>query len=156
MHRINRAAVLVPLFFNQEDNEIHVLLTIRSKNLNSYPGQVAFPGGRQDSTDETILMTALREAREEIGLLSNDVHVIAALTPVLSRSNLLVTPIIGIIPNDYQPVMNLDEVEACFHVPLRIFIEGSDLYHRYEDIQFNKTVFRLHHFDHHGHDMLSF
>ena len=36
--------------------------------MRHHAGQVALPGGRAEETDDTIVDTALREAREEVGL----------------------------------------------------------------------------------------
>ncbi|KAF1808942.1 hypothetical protein P152DRAFT_476880 [Eremomyces bilateralis CBS 781.70] len=62
-----RAAVLILLFADKR-GDLRVVLTIRSKHLNSYAGEAAFPGGKADSTSETAFQIARREAYEEIGL----------------------------------------------------------------------------------------
>ena len=61
-----RASVLIPLLESEDD--IYVMLTLRYSEMRSHPGQVSFPGGKQDSNDENSLQTALRETHEEIGL----------------------------------------------------------------------------------------
>ena len=60
------AAVLVPIF--ERDEELHVVYIRRADNVSSHRGQVAFPGGRVDPTDATLLETALREAQEEVAI----------------------------------------------------------------------------------------
>ena len=60
------AAVLVPLV--ERAGALSVLLTRRTDHLHDHPGQIAFPGGRSEETDESAIMTALRETEEEIGL----------------------------------------------------------------------------------------
>ena len=61
------SAVLVPLF--ELDGEVHTwLVALRARaGMRDHSGQVAFPGGKHDATDESLLTTALREAEEEIG-----------------------------------------------------------------------------------------
>ena len=50
-------------------SDLYVLLTLRSKHLKSHPGQVSFPGGKQDPSDGgDDVLTALRETHEEVGL----------------------------------------------------------------------------------------
>ncbi len=60
------AAVLVPII--EREREATVLLTQRTEELTTHAGQIAFPGGKTDGRDGSPLATALREAREEIGL----------------------------------------------------------------------------------------
>src|SRR5580692_10096686 len=62
------AAVLVPVIDRAEPT---VLLTLRTAELTSHAGQVAFPGGKIDPTDESPVAAALREAKEETGLAPN-------------------------------------------------------------------------------------
>ena len=62
-----RAAVLVLLFIGKK-GELRVLLTKRSRNLRSFSGHVALPGGKADNIRETFEKVARREAEEEIGL----------------------------------------------------------------------------------------
>ena len=81
-----RAAVLVLLFENTRE-EIRVVLTKRSADMNSHAGQVAFPGGKLDDEDlGDDIECALREAKEEIGLNRNHVKVLTVLPPILSLS----------------------------------------------------------------------
>lgn len=60
------AAVLVLL--TMVDEELHVILTTRSNQVRTHPGEVAFPGGIREPSDRSPIETALREAYEEIGL----------------------------------------------------------------------------------------
>src|SRR5471032_2209518 len=62
---IRPAAVLVPIIDHPEPT---VLLTHRTKELPSHPGQISFPGGKIDKGDADPLAAALRETDEEIGL----------------------------------------------------------------------------------------
>ena len=64
--RSRPASVLVPLV--ERGAGLRLILTRRAALLKHHPGQVAFPGGKQDPADATPLAAALREAREEIGL----------------------------------------------------------------------------------------
>ena len=69
--RLRPASVLVPLI--ERGPALNLILTRRAALLKHHPGQVAFPGGKQDPDDATPLAAALREAREEIGLDGADV-----------------------------------------------------------------------------------
>ncbi len=112
----NPAAVLVALF--EEAGQARVLLTVRSSDLRSHQGEVAFPGGKLDpgeATDEG----ALREAEEEVGLDPGSVTVVGHLTamPTVS-SNTLMTPVVATL--DGRPATDPapDEVARVFDVAL--------------------------------------
>ncbi|OBZ72614.1 Nudix hydrolase 15, mitochondrial [Grifola frondosa] len=93
------AAVLILLY--EKAGELRVLLTTRSKSLRAHPGQTALPGGKVDTTDANVVVTAYREAFEEVGLPLNcpDVHTVCIMRPFLSSSKLFVTPIVALLSN---------------------------------------------------------
>ena len=113
---LKRAAVLVPLVFN--DNEWKILFTRRTDIVESHRGQVALPGGAYDPEDCDIESTALREACEEIGLPAENVKLIGRLDDQITVSNFLITPIVAQIIKPFR--LNLSEVEVSrvFYIPL--------------------------------------
>ena len=111
------AAVLVPMV--EHDGEVHLVFIRRSDSVDSHRGQVAFPGGRVDPTDTTLLHTALREAHEEVGIEPHLVDVLGGFSTMSTVSTgLLVAPFVGVLkrPVDYR----IQEVEVAqvFEVPL--------------------------------------
>ena len=110
------AAVLIPLF--QVDRQWHLLLTQRSQNLVQHRGQVAFPGGAQESGDVDLEATALREINEEIGLEIGDVEVLGHLGDIPVITGYLVRIFVGVIPWPYPLRINPHEVESVFSIPL--------------------------------------
>ncbi len=111
----DRAAVLLPII-NRETPCL--VLTERSGNLGSHAGEVAWPGGKQDLEDGSLLTTALRESHEEIALPPEEVTIIAELRPFISKFGLLVTPFVGLIEAPVELKANPDELAAIFEVPL--------------------------------------
>ncbi len=115
------AAVLVPLLATPEPQ---LLLTQRAARLSTHSGEVAFPGGRRDPEDDSLIVTALRESWEEVGLARSEVEVIGQLTARESLHGLQVTPVVGLLPPAPQLLANPDEIAAIFTVPLRFFADS--------------------------------
>ena len=116
-NKSNAAAVLMPLFENGGD--LHVVYIRRSDHVASHRGQVAFPGGRVDAVDATLLDAALREAHEEVGIHPSTVEVIGAFpTMQTTISGIVVAPFVGVIPSDAPLRPQLSEVAQIFDVPL--------------------------------------
>ena len=103
-----------------------VILTKRSARLKHHPGQIAFPGGKRDPTDATLTDAALREAFEEIGLPYGIVDVLGALPTHQTVTGYQMTPIVGILTADYDPIPEDGEVSEVFEVPLRHLIDPSN------------------------------
>ncbi|PLW53589.1 hypothetical protein PCANC_06706 [Puccinia coronata f. sp. avenae] len=80
------AAVLLGLC-NMDERGPGLILTVRSLNMRTHPGEISFPGGHQDpGTDQSLLGTALREAHEEIGLIPSQLEYLGSLEPLVSNS----------------------------------------------------------------------
>ena len=94
-----RAAVLVPLF--EKDASCHLLFTMRSHQVRHHRGQISFPGGAFDEEDADLQRTALREAFEEIGLREREVQVLGILDDIITTSEFIVTPFVGVFPYPY-------------------------------------------------------
>ncbi|KFQ17143.1 Peroxisomal coenzyme A diphosphatase NUDT7, partial [Merops nubicus] len=91
--------------------------------LRRSPGEVCFPGGKSEEADRDDIDTALREAKEEVGLPPEKVEVICRLVPGIDKMNHLVTPVVGFIEDTFQATPNPDEVSDVFVVPLEYFIK---------------------------------
>jgi len=109
------AAVLVPVI---DRNEPTVLLTLRTTELASHAGQIAFPGGKIDPGDQDPVAAALREAREEIGLAPKLVEPIGYLDLYLTFSGFRILPTVARVQPDFSLTLNPFEVKETFEVPL--------------------------------------
>ena len=109
------AAVLVPIIDRSEPT---VLLTQRTAELTSHAGQVAFPGGKIDPTDESPVAAALREAREETGLAPGVIEPIGYLDLYLTFSGFRILPTVARVKPEFTLVLNPREVAETFEVPL--------------------------------------
>jgi 8-oxo-dGTP pyrophosphatase MutT (NUDIX family) len=109
------AAVLVGVVDHPEPS---VLLTMRTSDLPSHAGQIAFPGGKMDPTDPSPLAAAVREADEEIGLDATLIDPIGYLDLYLTFSGFRILPVVArVIPN-FELQINAREVVDAFEVPL--------------------------------------
>ncbi|CAE6216733.1 unnamed protein product [Arabidopsis arenosa] len=148
------SAVLVCLYQEQreENNELRVILTKRSSTLSSHPGEVALPGGKRDAEDKDDIATALREAREEIGLDPSLVTVISVLEPFVNKKGMSVVPVIGFLLDKkaFKPLPNPAEVEEIFDVPLEMFLKDKN--RRAEEREHEGERYLLQYFDYYSED----
>lgn len=116
-------AVLLVLY--EKFSAPHILLIRRRDDLKYHPGQISFPGGRQE-TGEQLLDTALRETCEEVGLHRNCLEVLGGLAPVyISPSDFIVHPFVAW--HDGQPALKMEESEVAeiLETPLGLFLDPS-------------------------------
>lgn len=119
-----QAAVLLAL---TDEVSPRLLMIRRSLHLPTHPGEIALPGGKCDAGDCDLRATALREAWEEVALPSASVSYAGMLKPSVSLANLLVTPIVGVIPPDLTLRAHIGEVAEILYVPLAFFAESKNL-----------------------------
>ncbi len=119
------ASVLVPLI--ERGAGLHVVLTRRAARLAHHPGQVAFPGGKQDPADADACATALREAEEEIGLPRTQVEILGSFDAHETVTQFLMTPFVGLVTGPFEPVMDPAEVEEVFEAPLAFLLDPTRL-----------------------------
>ncbi|MBN2425470.1 MAG: CoA pyrophosphatase [Calditrichaceae bacterium] len=117
------AAVLIPLFY--KDGAAHLLFTKRTVLVEHHKGQISFPGGKRDATDESLVFTALRETEEEIGIQSKDIKIIGQTDRFLTNTGYMVTPFVGMIPFPHMLHPNEVEIEKIITIPLLYFFKDN-------------------------------
>jgi len=123
------AAVLIPLVARQNaqgTSQWHIILTKRSSHLKHHAGEISFPGGRQEDSDTDLVQTALRETHEEIGINPQSVEIIGRLPRQKTISQYLVTPFVAIVSSADKLLIDKNEVESAFEVPLPFAINPSN------------------------------
>ena len=133
------AAVLVPLIPRPEG--ITVLLTQRAGHLSRHAGQVAFPGGRCDPGDGSIVHTALREAQEEVGLDPGRVEVLGVLPRYRTRTGFLITPVVGWIEPPFSLLPDPGEVADVFEMPLAFALDAGNHERHHRDADDGRRYF---------------
>jgi 8-oxo-dGTP pyrophosphatase MutT (NUDIX family) len=131
--RYRRAGVLIPLF--KKDGEYYILFTRRTDKVPHHKGQISFPGGRKDKKDKDLLATALREAREEMGIEEKDVRILGELDDICTVStDFCVSPFVALLPYPYPYKVNRQEIEEVIEVPLSELLDHrrfrQELYER--------------------------
>ncbi len=121
------AAVLVPVVDRPTPT---VILTLRTADLPSHAGQIAFPGGKIEPHDESPLGAALREAEEEIGLAPALVEPLGYLDLYLTFSGFRILPMVARVAPGYALNLNKSEVSEAFEVPLA-FLMGPENHQRH-------------------------
>ncbi len=112
------SSVLILLVAENNSPEPQILLTKRTMLVESHKGEVSFPGGFWESTDATLVDTALREAEEEIGSDSKDIKLLGALSPVTTHQGVTILPVVGSLTGPYPFQPNPAEVEKLLYLPL--------------------------------------
>lgn len=119
---VTRSCSAVMLLFFEIDKEIHLLFTKRAEHLLHQPGDISFPGGRREN-NETPIETALRETEEELGISSQNIHVLGCTDFMLTAAGVMITPFVGFVTdiaiNDIR--FSRDEVDEVFTVPISYF-----------------------------------
>lgn len=127
------AAVLMPVI--DRAGGATLLLTRRAASLRSHAAQIAFPGGRIDPADASPLDAALREAEEEIGLARALVSPLGYLDAYLTGTGYRIVPVVALVQADFVPVLNPDEVDAVFEVPMAFLMDQAN--HRRDGREWN-------------------
>ncbi|MBF8271140.1 MAG: coenzyme A pyrophosphatase [Magnetococcales bacterium] len=134
------SSVLVPLIFPAVgsgcglEEGCRVLFIRRSNEVRHHKGQIAFPGGRRDVADATILHTALRETVEELGPQARPLRILGMLPPVPTvATGFIIHPFVAMMPETMDVEPEPREVAGVMTIPLSFFLsEGGgsrDSYH---------------------------
>jgi len=130
------AAVLVPLVQREDrgDGGLNVLLTRRTEHLRDHAGQISFPGGRAEPEDGGPAATALREAREEVGLAPDCIDVIGQMPTYTTVTRFVVTPVVALVHPPFDLTLDSFEVAEAFEVPLVFLMNPA--HHRRHRVEF--------------------
>lgn len=120
---LSPAAVLLPIV---EAREPSVLFTRRTEHLSRHPGQVSFPGGRVHREDRSLIDTALRETREEIGVTSDFISVAGFLDAYETGTGYAILPVVGLLREGFVPTPEINEVAEIFEVPLGFLLDPAN------------------------------
>ena len=105
---------------------LHLVLTVRTSDLNHHSGQISLPGGGWEEGDASLQETALRETHEEIGIATDGLELLGSLTLIyVPPSNNIVHPLVAYAPQrpDFYP--DPKEVAELLEVPLHLLLDPA-------------------------------
>ncbi len=127
-HPDNARIACVTLLLWENNLDWHTVLIHRTTNpLDRHSGQVSFPGGKQDKSDESLAHTALREVEEEIGISSSQIEILGALTDLyIPVSNFIVHPFVGLVTGTPQFSPQPGEVDSILTPSIQHFQQAEN------------------------------
>ncbi len=122
--QMRKYAVLIPLI---EDEELgtSILFQVRAKSLRRQPGEISFPGGKMEELDQHPRETAVRETSEELGIPSDQIHLIHQLDTYIPSQQSIIYPFVAQLDVNHKLLPNPDEVEKTFCVPVDFFLKNE-------------------------------
>lgn len=125
--KARQSAVLALLFFENDDAP-HILLMERSGQKNDpHSRQISFPGGSLDKTDTNLEACALRETYEEVGIESEKIKMIGALTPLyIPVSNFKVNPFLAYTTENLDNFILSAEVNTVIKTPIALLLNPEN------------------------------
>jgi 8-oxo-dGTP pyrophosphatase MutT (NUDIX family) len=122
-----KKAGVMALFYPCAEGETHLVLILRKTYKGVHSAQVAFPGGKYEREDNDLMVTALRETREEVGVPETMIEVLKTMTPLyIPPSNFMVHPYLAVSKSTPNFVKQDEEVEAIIEVRLADFLDESN------------------------------
>lgn len=136
-----KIAGVMALFYPDKRAETHLVLILRKTYKGVHSNQVGFPGGKYEDTDDDLMVTALRETEEEVGVPRDTVNVIKTISPLyIPPSNFMVHPYLGLIDRTPQFIKQDEEVEDILEVHLMDFLDERNVITTNVPTSFNVRV----------------
>jgi 8-oxo-dGTP pyrophosphatase MutT (NUDIX family) len=129
---IKPAAVLVPIIDHPEPT---VLLTQRAQHLPNHAGQISFPGGKIEKSDDNPLEAALRETQEEIGLDRKSIEPFGYLDVYMTTLGYRIVPAVARVTPGFKLTLGIAEVDDTFEVPLAFLMDQANVQRHSRDWQ---------------------
>ncbi|MEZ4301193.1 MAG: CoA pyrophosphatase [Polyangiaceae bacterium] len=123
MSEARPAGVAVPIALGEEPT---LYLVLRGSHLADHAGEIAFPGGKREASDESLLHTAGREMREEVAVGEEEVEWLGELTPIpVITGRFLIHPFVAVLNSGVVPRVASGEIAEVLSLPLLPYVRGE-------------------------------
>jgi 8-oxo-dGTP pyrophosphatase MutT (NUDIX family) len=127
VHEDGDSGVLVIIFFPTPKTP-KIIFTKRSSKLRNHAGEISFPGGRFCKKDKSLIVTAIRETYEEIGLKIHEENIIGCLTPTNTyTTKILIYPFVVVLSKPIPHLTPNEEVEEILEISLEELVMSMDI-----------------------------
>ncbi|CAH9051276.1 putative Nudix hydrolase NudL [Pseudoalteromonas holothuriae] len=126
---VKSSAVLIPLV--EQDGQATLLFCKRAAYLTHHPSQLCFPGGKAEPQDKNLVMTALRETQEELGILPSNITPLGTLNIHATLTGFNILPVVAKLAPNAHWHTDSEEVEHAFTLPLTQLVDTKN-WHIYE------------------------
>ena len=135
-----RKAAIMMLFYPRNE-KTNIVLILRNSYNGVHSSQIAFPGGKVEDADASLMHTALRETEEEIGIPPDKINVIRAFSEVyIPPSNFMVSPFLGYSLEELIFNPDPNEVAGIIEFPVDSFLDDSIVVNRKMDTAYSKSI----------------
>jgi 8-oxo-dGTP pyrophosphatase MutT (NUDIX family) len=136
-----KTAGVMALFYPDQKAETNLVLILRKTYKGVHSNQVGFPGGKYEEGDDNLMVTALRETEEEVGVPMDKVNVIKTISPLyIPPSNFMVHPYLGLLDSTPQFIKQDDEVEDILEIHIQEFLDERNVITTNVPTSFNAKV----------------
>jgi 8-oxo-dGTP pyrophosphatase MutT (NUDIX family) len=133
------AGVTILLYSKGED--LYFPLIVRPEYDGAHSGQISFPGGKKEEEDRNVIITALRECEEEIGIDASKMIVLGSLTHLfIPVSRFDVYPIIAYYNSTPTFVPQENEVVSIIEVPVKLILDDNCIVEKKVDFKGNEET----------------
>ncbi len=138
---LNPRQAAVMMLFYPRNEKANIILILRNSYNGVHSSQIAFPGGKVEETDASLMHTALRETHEEIGIAPHKIKVIRPFSKVyIPPSNFMVSPFLGYSQETLNFNPDPNEVAGIIEFPIEFFLDDAIVVNQKMDTAYSKSI----------------
>lgn len=139
--KVNPRRAAVMMLFYPRNEKTNLILILRNSYNGVHSSQIAFPGGKVEDFDASLMHTALRETHEEIGVSPDKITVIRPFSEVyIPPSNFMVSPFLGYSNETLIFTLDSNEVAGIIEFPIEVFLDDSIVVNQKMDTSYSQSI----------------